>query len=425
MEKLEKILSPIANYLNNNRIIQAISKGIMSTMAALMVGAVGSILLNLPIDAYQSFITSCGLNTIFNTLVNITTNMLALYTTFTIAYAYTSQTKHDPLVAGLLSLLGFFIVTPMVTTGEGWAAVTNLPLNWLGAKGIFVSMFVAILTSMIYIKLSNKGLIIKMPEGVPEFVSKSFTGIIPGLVVGAVFSIISYIFAQTPYGDLHNAVYTLIGQPLNGIGNSVWTGCLIYLLSGLCWFLGIHGIAVVSAIMPIWMAADAANLAASAAGGAGTNIITYSWINAVSSPGGAGATIGLIICILLFAKSKRYKTFAKVATIPSIVNINEPVVFGLPCMLNTLLFIPFVFLPVVFIIIAYFLTTAGILPIVSGISAPAGTPLFINGFISGGWQLAAFQVFATIVSTLVYFPFFKILDKQACQEEQESEEGNV
>ena len=329
MEKLEKILSPMANYLNNNKVIQAISKGIMSTMAALMVGAAGSILLNLPIDAYQSFITSCGLNNVFNTLVNVTTNMLALYTAFTIAYAYTAQTKHDPLVAGLLSLLGFFIVTPMVTTGEGYAAVTNLPLSWLGAKGIFVSMFVAIITSLIFIKLSDKGLIIKMPEGVPEFVSKSFTGIIPGLVVGAVFSTLSFLAAQTSYGDVHNVVYTLIGQPLNGIGNSVWTGCLIYTLSGLCWFLGIHGIAVVSAIMPIWMAADAANLAATSAGQVAPNIITYQWINAVSSPGGAGATIGLVICILLFAKSKRYKTFGKVATIPSIVNINEPVVFGM------------------------------------------------------------------------------------------------
>ena len=384
MEKLEKILSPMANYLNNNKVIQAISKGIMSTMAALMVGAAGSILLNLPIDAYQSFITSCGLNNVFNTLVNVTTNMLALYTAFTIAYAYTAQTKHDPLVAGLLSLLGFFIVTPMVTTGEGYAAVTNLPLSWLGAKGIFVSMFVAIITSLIFIKLSDKGLIIKMPEGVPEFVSKSFTGIIPGLVVGAVFSTLSFLAAQTSYGDVHNVVYTLIGQPLNGIGNSVWTGCLIYTLSGLCWFLGIHGIAVVSAIMPIWMAADAANLAATSAGQVAPNIITYQWINAVSSPGGAGATIGLVICILLFAKSKRYKTFGKVATIPSIVNINEPVVFGMPCMLNTLLFVPFVFLPVVFILIAYFLTTAGILPVVSGIGAPSGTPLILSGFICGG-----------------------------------------
>ena len=175
----------------------------------------------------------------------------------------------------------------MVTTGEGYAAVTNLPLSWLGAKGIFVSMFVAIITSLIFIKLSDKGLIIKMPEGVPEFVSKSFTGIIPGLVVGAVFSTLSFLAAQTSYGDVHNVVYTLIGQPLNGIGNSVWTGCLIYTLSGLCWFLGIHGIAVVSAIMPIWMAADAANLAATSAGQVAPNIITYQWINAVSSPGGA------------------------------------------------------------------------------------------------------------------------------------------
>ena len=140
MEMLEKVLSPIAGFLSQNKVIQAISKGIMSTMGVLIVGAIGSILLNLPIDAYQIFIKECGLYNVFNTFVNVTTNMLALYAAFTIAYAYTKNTEHDPLVAGILSLLGFFIVTPMTVVGEGWSAVTNLPLDWLGAKGIFVAM---------------------------------------------------------------------------------------------------------------------------------------------------------------------------------------------------------------------------------------------------------------------------------------------
>lgn len=424
MKMLEKILSPITGFLSQNKVIQAISKGIMSTMGVLMVGAIGSILLNLPIDAYQTFIKGCGLYNVFNTFVNVTTNMLALYATFTIAYAYTKNTEHDPLVAGVLSLLGFFAVTPMTVVGEGWAAVTNLPLDWLGAKGIFVAMIVSIITAIIYIKLSDKGLIIKMPAGVPEFVSKSFTAIIPGIFVAVVFGAITFIFAKTSYGNLHNAIYTILGIPLTGIGNSVWAACLIYILSGLCWFLGIHGIAIVSTIMPIWLAADAANLAASSAGQAVTNTITYSWINTVSSPGGAGATIGLIICIILFAKSKRYKTFAKIATVPSLFSINEPVIFGLPCMLNTRLFIPFVFTPVVFIIIGYILTNIGVLPMASGISAPAGTPFIIRGFMIGGWRMAAFEVFTIIASTLIYFPFFKMLDKEALKDESQGSGEN-
>ncbi|MFR1295038.1 MAG: PTS transporter subunit EIIC [Coprobacillus cateniformis] len=157
-------------------------------------------------------------------------------------------------------------------------------------------------------------------------------------------------------GDVHNVVYTLIGQPLNGIGNQCmdWLFDLYFI-----WFMLVlrnsWNCSCQNAIMPIWMAADAASLAATSAGQVAPNIITYQWINAVSSPGGAGATIGLVICILLFAKSKRYKTFGKVATIPSIVNINEPVVFGMPCMLNTLLFVPFVFLPVVLYLNCIFL----------------------------------------------------------------------
>lgn len=412
MEKVERIIAPVATALNTNESIQAISKGLMSLLSVLMIGAFASLFQSLPITMYQDFIVSTGLNTVLATIVNITTNMLALYAVFAITYAYVNNRKQNGFAAGIIALCSFFMITPLITQGEGFAAVTSLPLEWLGSKGLFSAMIIALVTAIIYCFLLEKNIRIKLPDSVPEFISKSFTSIIPGIVIVGLFAIVSTILLTTRYDDLHNAIYSLIGLPLSNLGGSIWAALLIYLLSGLCWFLGIHGIAVVSVVMPIWMGADVANVAAISAGGVPENIITWSWVNVAGNIGGAGCTLGLIILCVFFAKSKQYKEFGKIALVPSLFNINEPVVFGLPCMLNAILFIPFVFLPVIMIGMTYGLTTLGILPITNGVGV-MGTPIVIAGFINGGWRLAMWQIVAILISIATYYPFFRILDKQA------------
>lgn len=422
MDKIEKVLAPFANALNNNKIIQTISKALMSLMPALMIGAIGSLLQQIPIPAYQNFIQSTGIYAFTQVLVNVTTNMLALYAAFAISYVFVKNEGHDGFTGGILSLIAFMIVTPMETVGEGWAAVTNLPLSWLGAKGLFTAMFVALLTGYIYSFLMRKNITIKMPDSVPPFVSKSFSGIIPGAAIALIFGIISILIQMTPFGDVHQAIYGLIGAPLSSIGGSIWAALLIYVLSGFCWFFGIHGIAVMSAVMPIWMAADMANVSAISAGGAASNIATYNWVNAIGNIGGAGCTLGLILLCAFAAKSKRYREMGKLAIVPSCFGINEPVVFGLPCMLNATLMIPFVFLPVILIGISYILTITGILPIGNGIAAGACIPVF-SGLLIGGWRVALWNIIEILITVLAYLPFFKILDKQAYLEENPSTEN--
>lgn len=422
MDKIEKVLAPFANALNNNKIIQTISKALMSLMPALMIGAIGSLLQQIPIPAYQNFIQSTGIYAFTQVLVNVTTNMLALYAAFAISYVFVKNEGHDGFTGGILSLIAFMIVTPMETVGEGWAAVTNLPLSWLGAKGLFTAMFVALLTGYIYSFLMRKNITIKMPDSVPPFVSKSFSGIIPGAAIALIFGIISILIQMTPFGDVHQAIYGLIGAPLSSIGGSIWAALLIYVLSGFCWFFGIHGIAVMSAVMPIWMAADMANVSAISAGGAASNIVTYNWVNAIGNIGGAGCTLGLILLCAFAAKSKRYREMGKLAIVPSCFGINESVVFGLPCMLNATLMIPFVFLPVILIGISYVLTITGILPIGNGIAAGACIPVF-SGLLIGGWRVALWNIIEILITVLAYLPFFKILDKQAYLEENPSTEN--
>lgn len=420
MDKLEKILAPAANALNNNTIIQTISKALMSLMPILMVGAFASLIQQIPFAGYLSFIKSTGIYALCGTIVNITTNMLALYAVFAIGYTFAKNHELDGFTCGLLSLLAFFMITPITTTGTGWTAINNLPLSWLGSKGLFSAMIVGLITSYIYKYLIQKNITIKMPESVPTFVSKSFTGIIPGLVIAIIFGIIASLLKFTPYGNLHVAIYGLIATPLNALGSNIWVAMLIYILSGLCWFFGIHGIAVMSTILPIWMAADAANIAAVSAGHTAPNIITYNWVNSVGNIGGAGCTIGLIILCCFFAKSERYKEIGKLAIVPSCFGINEPVVFGLPCMLNVTLAIPFILLPVVLIGISYVLVVTGILPVGNGVGAATAIPIFA-GLINGGWRMALWNMIEIVFTILAYFPFFKILDKEAVKMEANTE----
>lgn len=417
ISKIEKFISPVATWLSNNRIIQSISKGLMMTMPIIMIGAIASIFQNIPIDAYQSFVSSTYFGTLLTTIVNITTNMLAVYVVAAIAYSYATMLDLDAFVCALLALMDFVLVTPFVTTGEGFEAVTNLPLSWLGAKGLFTAMIVSIVTTLVYNFTVKKNLIIKLPESVPPFVSKSFAAIIPGFILVIFFGLIAFLFSLTSYGDLHNAIYSVIQVPLSNIGTSVWAAALIYLLSGVCWFFGIHGIAVVSVVMPIWIGADVANVSAIAAGQTAPNIITYNWINTVSSPGGSGATIGLIILATFFAKSERYRSMGKIAIVPSLFNINEPVVFGFPMVLNATMAIPFILTPVINVLLGYFLTTIGLLPISNGVGA-MGMPILMNAFINGGWRLLLFQIVCMLLSVAIYYPFFKILDNRELEVEK-------
>lgn len=420
MGLVEKILMPAANMIQKNKILQSISQGLMSAMPVMMIGAFAAILQGLPIDAYQTFLVDSHLNATLQTLVNVSTNMLAVYTVFAIAYAYIKPTSYDPFAAGIIALGSFLVVTPFEVTGEGYAAVTQLPLNWLGSQGIFAAMIIGVISASLYLWFCRKNLTIKMPDGVPEFVSRSFTGIIPGLVIIVLFALLSYGMSFTSFGSIHALIYGLIQVPLSNIGTSIWAALLIYLLTGLCWFFGIHGIAVMTVVLPIWAGADVENMSMVAAGVANAdlpNIITYSWVNTVATIGGAGCTIGLVFWMAFKGKSERYKALGRLSLIPGIFNINEPVVFGTPCVLNPVLVIPFIFLPVLFIGIAYCLVLAGILPISNGIGAPMGTPLVLQAIFNGGWRLALFQVFAILVSVIVYYPFFRILDKKALEEE--------
>lgn len=425
MEKTQNFrikMQKLSGAVQSNKYMSSISNGLMSSMSILIAGAIFSLIDSINIPAYQTFLTSTGLKTLTGIPAAITTNLISLYVVFAIAYSLAGKYKQDGFTAGMLSLMSFLILTPMMVTGEGRAAISSLPVTWLGAQGLFVALIVALIVGRLYVLIIEKKFYIKMPKGVPSTVEKAFAAIVPCVVITVLMLILRGIFGATSYENIHKFIYTIVQVPLTHLGGS-WIAFLICTLAGsVLWFLGVHGTMVVYGVMaPIWTTLRLENLDAFQKGAELPHLVPGSVFNSVyATMGGSGVTIGLAIA-LLFAQSKRYKTVGKLVIIPSFLGINEPLMFGLPMVLNTRFLIPLIAAPLVSSGLAIIGTAVGLLPRLRGIGSPLGTPIVVNGFIEGGWRVAAFQILLVGISFLIYYPFFKKADAEALKEESNIE----
>lgn len=152
----------------------------------------------------------------------------------------------------------------------------------------------------------------------------------------------------------------------------------------------------------------------------GAHIVTQQFLDSFLLISGSGITFGVVVAMLFAAKSKQYKALGKVAAFPALFNVNEPVVFGFPVVMNPLMFLPFVLVPIVAAVVVYASIAIGFMQPFSGVTLPWSTPAIISGFMVAGWQGALVQVIILALSTLIYFPFFKIQDKIACDAENQA-----
>ena len=170
----------------------------------------------------------------------------------------------------------------------------------------------------------------------------------------------------------------------------------------------------------LYMAPAIENLDALAAGASMPNLLTNTWWFTFVQLGGSGGVIGLALCMFFFAKSNRYKTLGKIAALPALCGISEPIVFGFPLVLNVLMLIPMIVTPLLSFGLSYLLTVLGVLPYLNGLQLSTGTPVLLSGFLTGGWRAAVWQIVLVAMQFAIYFPFFKICDKQAVAEEKET-----
>jgi len=403
LNKLESVLMPLAEKIGKNKYLIAIRDGFLLSMPLLIVGSFFLLVANFPIPGWTDFWARFfGDNwaSYFSKPTDATFSIMAVLAVIGIGYSFAEQMNVDKLFGAAIALVSWFLIMPYEILVDGGSSVTGIPLNWVGSKGIFVGIIVAFLSVHIYAWVNKKGWVIKMPDGVPPTVSKSFSALIPAGVSILVFFIMNIVFAMTPYKNAFNFIFTILQTPLLKLGNTLPAMVIAYIFLHFFWFFGVNGGSVVGAVFnPILQTLSADNLAAFQAGQPLPNIISQQFQD------------------LLFCHSKRIKELGKLAFIPGVFGINEPLVFGLPIVLNPMILIPFMLVPTINIVISYFCMSIGLVPLCTGVAIPWTMPVVLSGFLATGWQGAVLQLLLLILGVFIYMPFIKMMDKQYLEDE--------
>ena len=398
------ILPPVMKFVNT-KAIQALQNGMFYTLPFILIGSIFLILGNIPIPAVANAINASGWGAFFNQAYTTTFSIMAMWAAVGIAYIYVKNEGYEPLAPGLTSLAAFLMLQTLTI---------DSPLKNAMAKGIDGGMSAKAVTENID----------KLPHAlqVPAAVSNQFTAMIPSGIILIGTMLIYAGFKLTTGSDFLQWTYQTLQIPLQGISDSLGGAIAIGFLVPFFWFFGVHGGLIVGSLAgPMLQANSFDNAQLYKAGkltiANGAHVVTNEFYNNFINLTGSGITIGLIIFILIAAKSAQLRSIGKVELVPGIFNINEPFLFGLPIVMNPFLAIPFFLTPVVVAISTYFVIRTGIVPPLNGFACPWTMPAVISGFLIGGWKMAIWQACTLVISTLIYWPFARKYDKILVQRE--------
>lgn len=419
---LDTYVTPIAAKLGTNKYLRAISSGFIAVMSATIIGSLFTLLTNLPIKAWTNFLATSGYDKILSLPSQVTVDLIALYAVFFIAYHLAKEFEIDGIGAGLSALVSFLLVTGRTDYFASAAAdaktVSAISLNFLGAKGLFTAMLIALVGARIFVMVVKKGWVIKLPDSVPPNVANSFSALIPAGIVIIFFLIVTALCGFTSYKTLHNLIFTVIQSNLmRFLGDNYFSWLFFNLMTNLLWFFGLHGGNIVGSITnPLYTPMALENLAAYQANQPMPYIITGAFGKTFTS-GGVGSMFGLAILMFFFAKSKQFKILGKLSLPTTFFFINEPLLFGIPVVLNPLFFLPLMTVTPILGTITFLAMKAHLIPIPVGLQLPWTTPPVFYGFLQGGIVLAIWEFFMVVGAMILWYPFFKIADKKALQQE--------
>ena len=427
LDKLESIFMPLAEKIGKNKYLISIRDGFLLTTPLLIIGSFFLLIANFPINNWTEFWARFfGENwtAYMAKPTSATFDIMAILAVVGIAYSFSRELNVDKLSGAAVAVVSWFILMPYKVT-DGSVTLNGIPLDWVGSKGIFIGIITAFLSVHIYAWVIKKGWIIKMPKGVPPAVTQSFAALVPSAVVLGIFFLVNGLLALTPYDNAFNFIFKFLQQPLLVLGNTLGAVLVAMGFQHFFWFFGINGGSIVGSIMqPILTPLSMENLSAFQAGTALPNVINQQFYDLFTTFGGAGSTLSMLIAMIIVCRSQRIKNLSKISVVPALFGINEPVIFGLPIVLNPTILIPFLLTPLINILISYFTMVSGLVPFTSGVSIPWTTPVIISGFLTTGWKGALLQLILVILGVFIYMPFVKMMDKQYKNEELQASESS-
>lgn len=426
-DKLQNVLLSISSKVETNKYLGSIKEAFTMFVPFIIVGSFGS-MLNILVSGANGLAQwvpwLSNLSPAFTAINFVTISCMSLPIAFLIGYKLAEKENLPQLESGLIGLLSYLAVCPntISTVVEGLkdpVVVNGLGAGVIGAQGLFVSMIMSMVAVKFFGLLTNIDAIkIKMPDSVPTGIARSFNILIPIFIIITAFSVGGCLFNTFTGNYLNVWIYNIIQLPLQALANTTGGILVLALANQLFWFLGIHGGMVIEGVRgPLSAAGLAENISAVQAGGVATNILTRGFWTSFVVVGGGGITLSLLIAIFIFSKREDHKSIAKFSLIPGICGINEPVVFGLPLVLNPIFAIPFILNSVIAAFIAVVATSIGFLTC-GVLDCPPGLPVFVTGFISYGIHGIIVQAIILIVTFIIWVPFVLMSNKQAKLEQK-------
>jgi len=426
-EWINNKLMPKVMAFVNTKPVTALKEGMVTTMPLIITGSIFLILANLPIESAAQFLEQIGVAAVANKAYAATFNISAIIAAIGIAYNYAKSNGFEPLGCGMISLACFLLIQPNTITSASGDVVSNLiNQDWTAGKGMIGSIICGLLVGAAYSWFLKKDIRIKMPAGVPQGVSNAFSALIPGVAIITVTAIIHGVTEAVAGQSLMELIYTIIQIPLQGVTDSL-PGVIVYaFMVSFLWFFGVHGSTIMGGLMTALFTANYLDNQAIIDAGMeltvanGGHIVTQQFIDQFITVTGSGVTIGLVIYMLFMAKSSAFKTLGRLEIGPAIFNINEPILFGLPIVMNPTMMLPFILVPICTGVTQYFALRLGICPLYKAILVPWTTPPILSGFLIGGWRTALLQIVCLLESVFIYLPFARKIDMENLKQEQEA-----
>lgn len=415
----ERYLVPPLGALASSVYLQSIRDAfIIFTLPLIIAGSVFLVLANPPIPALATLIAPYQTDILVP--YQLSFGLMALFLAFGVAYSLAQYRRTEPVQPGILAMVLFLVATMPVRDLTTLTLGEVLP--YLGGQGLLVAILIGILTTEVMRWFRASRFTIRLPRSVPRNVTRAFEALVPTLLLLTLVWGIEWFVSSFTYADsagIHQMTIPFllmqVFKPLVAVQDSYPAAVLEIVLMMLLWSVGIHGMNVVTAIAaPFWFATLASNAASAHPHG----IVTEPFFHIFAHLGGSGATWPLVI-YMLRSRSEQLRTVGKVALGPAIFNINEPVTFGVPMVLNPIMMIPFVLAPVTIVTINYMAFASGLVHVPMVIQ-PFTVPIGISGFVATGGDIKGsfLQFFDLAVSALIYYPFFKAWERILVAREQ-------
>lgn len=426
IEKFESVMMPVASKISGNKYLLAMRDSFSMLLPFIIVGSFFGIMQWVVLDPWGTLLGENGMNLgasitgltgdaykasgfvstlqilqgLCNNVVTVGFGIFSFLLVMAFSYRLGGIWGGDKFSTALTAVGAFIIMTPQQVVTKAGEKLGGFDMNYFGNKGVLTAIIVATVASWIFVKLSqNEKIKIKMPETVPPAVAKSFEVLVPVFFTLGFFTVWSTILANAQFLGttcLNDLIYSLVQAPLMGFSQGLGFSILYQAIVWFFWWFGIHGHNVTAAIQNmVYMPAQLANQAGDA---------SYIFSNGFFEAG-LMHIMALVIAIILFSKKESWRAVAKLGAPAMFFNIQEPLAFGLPIVLNPLLLVPYVLVPIVNTVIGYLAISFGLVPVFKYV-VPWTMPLFFGGTIGTGSIMGGLlQIVWLLIDIVIYAPF--------------------